>query len=315
MENTDQNTDKPTHPIHHHPTELLQYIFELAVEQNQEGFKMATSISHVCQRWRNISLDISALWTYVKIPVQKDASSEKEFLDRMQRRIRERPSVISISNIRDVSSCWIECDTFEQFMHIERLVFQVRNNNGLQAFRLLVRRLPPDISKSIDLKFQTNSEFISDGSTHHYLAIWELNEIIDRFSPPRLFICNSPSFYVANNPKWSRVSHLVLKRLNPLNLIRILRFFVGVKELEIIETGLLLPEFPDNRGTWTCNLLRRLKLWQVSDMYLYMAETLEKMSCPELTTLEVDVPADTNGIPSFLSRHPLTRFLSSGLSL
>lgn len=293
MQENIRNLDKSINLIYHYPTELIHYIFELAAEQNEAGFKTATVISHVCQRWRDISLDIPILWIYARISVRKDHHSMNEFLDRVQSRIKGLPPIVSIDDIEDTSSHRLEYVTLGRFMHIQRLVFQVRNAQGILALLRLVSRLDPNSSKNIDLIFGGNS-----GAGDLDYTCWDLDDIIDQFSPLRLFIYNPPTFFLAWNSKWHQIVHLIFQKVDKLDIVVTLGYFVGLEDVEIIETNLIVS---NSNSNLTLDRLQRFKLWKVSNM----ADTLEKISCPELTTLEVDIPIDTSGIPLFLSRHPI----------
>lgn len=283
-----QNLASSVHPIYYYPTELLQWIFELAVEMSQEGFKTTTAISHVCQRWRDISLDMPRLWAYVGLSIMRDDSSKDEFLDRMRVRIRDLPAVISILDIiSDTSTLRLNSSMFYGFSNIERLAFHLRNANSISALSNALYGLQENLSKGIEMIFMDSSD--DDDN-------WRLNDIIEQTSPHRLFLCNPPTFFLSTSPKWRQIRSLNLRNVRKIHLIVTLRYFPGLESLEIIESTLLPP---GSESILTLEHLKTFKFRNVNNM----DSTLEKMSCPNLVTFDVAAHADADYVKLFFSRH------------
>jgi hypothetical protein len=88
------------HPIRRCPEEILSSIFLLAIGDDPERWlQNATKISRVCQRWRNIALDTSQLWSIVSISLKSDINKAKTFVERTLARIRTLPVQVTIRDI------------------------------------------------------------------------------------------------------------------------------------------------------------------------------------------------------------------------
>lgn len=62
------------HPIRRCPLDVLQQIFEWAVEVDDDWFLCATVLSQVCQHWRSVSVRTPYLWKEIEV----SSTSKKE---------------------------------------------------------------------------------------------------------------------------------------------------------------------------------------------------------------------------------------------
>lgn len=76
--------------------DVHQYIFELAVEDGQEGLQTATRISHVCRLWRIVALDTPKIWSHVYLSHNSHPEGAGSFLDRMLLRVKAVPVDITL---------------------------------------------------------------------------------------------------------------------------------------------------------------------------------------------------------------------------
>ena len=61
------------HPIRQCPEDILKLIFEcVANDEEDQPFVVATTLSHVCRRWRAIALSISGLWSRIDMSMKPD---------------------------------------------------------------------------------------------------------------------------------------------------------------------------------------------------------------------------------------------------
>jgi hypothetical protein len=79
IESNQQKLTGLIHPIPRCPTDLIQYFFEWAVEIDDNWFKCATIISHVCAQWRQIALQTPKLWTYLHVSSAHGLDSVRNF--------------------------------------------------------------------------------------------------------------------------------------------------------------------------------------------------------------------------------------------
>jgi hypothetical protein len=89
------------HPIRRCPEDVLRLIFECAVER-PGAFKMATTLSHVCESWRAISLRTSSLWNNLIIHMEDDILDLELFMRRTKNRLKAAPvRLMEIASIRE----------------------------------------------------------------------------------------------------------------------------------------------------------------------------------------------------------------------
>lgn len=84
-------------PVSALPTETLRLIFQLALESSRS----AITLSHVCSRWRSVSVNFSRLWTRIRIPTHWAATKYNKVLVNLSERAGHMP----ISFHASISEC------------------------------------------------------------------------------------------------------------------------------------------------------------------------------------------------------------------
>jgi hypothetical protein len=128
------------HPIRRCPEDILRHIFEyVAHDEEDQLFKVATTLSHVCRRWRAITLSIHNLWTQIEVSMETD---DIEDLRSFMKRIKERVGTTPVNvTIRDVISSlgseadFMECMDLQYFTTIITLVYQLTSSLDVQELQ------------------------------------------------------------------------------------------------------------------------------------------------------------------------------------
>lgn len=294
MQTEARHTTTPVSLIHYYPTELLQCIFEMAVQATKDGVKTATAISHVCQRWRSISLDTPRLWTYITWSVTRDTPLIKDFWDCMRDRIKSLSSVVSIHDIGSSDSIQLDYLRPDHFERIKRLNLYLQDAEAVALFLKGLSDFPHIHVYALQLIFKDLSRD----------QFWSLDYILLRFSPRQLLIYNCPTFYLCVSPAWDLIQSLTLHRVGKLDPVITLKYFPGLTNVEIIETCIVLS---DPLATLSSSKMQRIKLQKAQET----PEWLEHSTFPNLITFEVDNHIDPERIISFLSRHSSVTTLHS----
>ncbi|KAG2338845.1 hypothetical protein BDR05DRAFT_892857, partial [Suillus weaverae] len=108
------------------PDELLSAIFHVATHDFHDCYDaifQATTISHVCQRWRNVSLSTSSLWTVVVLTFPTHHNQIFRTIDWLARS-RSRPLHLYM-DFRDPAWNWDEashCFGWKNMENVMRLI-------------------------------------------------------------------------------------------------------------------------------------------------------------------------------------------------
>jgi hypothetical protein len=264
-----QSSTSFMHPISRSPTDILQCIFEIGTQKSQEGFKFATSISHVCQRWRSVVLDNQQLWTYIECSMKKKESSILSFWDRMRRRNKGLPVIIVIQHIGQENSKPLKYCSLDEFPLIERLTFHLSDTESISEIQNLSFAVPVDRIERLELRFLQAMRSYGD---------WSWRALVGRFhNVKELHLRNAPRIHIERNGD------------DPTSLAPLPQ----LESLELVSTELWIPDPLSLRN------LRRLNLRgnHRADSWLH------QISCPNLTALDVDDDIRHERIMSFLSRH------------
>jgi len=118
------------HPIRQCPGDIIRLIFECAAySEESQLFAVATTLSHVCRRWRAIALSISGLWNQVNVSMKLDLIDNlRSFMERVKERVGTTPVNV---RIRDVTSglasqaAFMECMDLRYFKTIATLEYRL----------------------------------------------------------------------------------------------------------------------------------------------------------------------------------------------
>jgi F-box-like len=131
------------HPIRQCPEDILKLIFECVAHDDEDQlFMVATTLSHVCRRWRAIMLGIPSLWSQIDVSMDTDDIKDlRSFMKRVKERVGTSPVNVTI---RDVVSDFtfrtnfMECMDLQYFTIITSLEYRLISSKDV----LLLRGLP-----------------------------------------------------------------------------------------------------------------------------------------------------------------------------
>lgn len=135
--------EKP-HVISRCNTDLLQGIFEHCVQDQPDSsrwFLQATTLSHVCYRWRTVALFTRILWVSIVVRLRSDQKAIQAFWKRSVERVKSRPGSICVTDLGDEEEIWTklrELD-FGQVPNVERFSWRVTTKD---AARRLMEKAP-----------------------------------------------------------------------------------------------------------------------------------------------------------------------------
>lgn len=135
------------HPIRRCPTDILRDIFKWAVcmeSKDTEWFKCATRISHVCRRWRGVSIDTPFLWKKIDISVGPSVMGIKEYGERTVQRLKNTPpSIVFRGLVGSVAEAYaIEYIRLDLYARIDYLHFELAGPTAYQRLVDGISRLP-----------------------------------------------------------------------------------------------------------------------------------------------------------------------------
>ena len=89
------------HPIRQCPEDILKLIFECVAHDDEDQlFMVATTLSHVCRKWRTIAVSISSLWSQIDISMDTDDIDDlRSFMKRVKERVGTTPVNVTIWDV------------------------------------------------------------------------------------------------------------------------------------------------------------------------------------------------------------------------
>jgi F-box-like len=208
------------HPIHWLPPELLAQIFLVFVDlikSDDEGFQddatafhhPSVTISHVCQRWRNIALSIPSLWSCLAYHgAQWQEDMRPTFINRSGNTplyiiYRARPETPILSEKRKVSLLFDDLNA-----HLERLqsiVLQCGNERSIEGVVRILNRPSYRFPHLRSLQLSIISPVVSFTSAR---------SLLENNHPDTEPQASSTS----DIPRWSNLTHLKLHEVPLFNL-------------------------------------------------------------------------------------------------
>jgi hypothetical protein len=276
----------------HLPPELLQIIFEFAVEQNQRGFKCATRISHVSQKMRRIAFSTPRLWSYIQCSMAKSESSITEFWDRTLDRVKHIPVDIVIQRIAEPKTCHLVACRLDKVAPINSLALESRSFQCMLEIQSPLFTPPTCPLNRLSIRVEIRAGFDN----------WD-NAIFTRFPPiTQLSLYGLPNLD-NNQNSLSGVQSLQLDEMG-LNLADFLPYFPDLTYLDI---GLIyFLDYPSS--PFVLPNLRTLKVWDGST-WIY------QITCPNITTFIVSFLHSgpvLDDVMLWISLHPTIIRLESG---
>jgi hypothetical protein len=277
----------------HLPPELLQIIFEFAVDHNDHGFQCATQISHVSRKIRRIAISTPRLWSYIHCSMAKSESSIFEFWDRTLDRVKDIPVDILIQKTAEAKNCHLAVCRLDKISSINSLAFESYNSEFIME--LQSQSFAPPTSRLNHLSLRVKSGDI------HYKWNYPHYPLLTRFPPvTRLSLYG---FYLSHisDTSFSSIHELSLNHLL-MNRATVLSYLPNLTFLDIEVTSLA----KDVPHPFVLPNLHTLKTGSRNSW-------LHQMTCPSITTFIVDIipwVADS-AILLWISIHPTITRLGS----
>jgi hypothetical protein len=93
-------------PILRYPDDHLRLIFEEYVAASKKPFRAAITLSHVCQRWRNVAISTPTLWKCVSFTGDEDSETLKSQAQAFVERVgRVSAEIIIYIDVPATNSC------------------------------------------------------------------------------------------------------------------------------------------------------------------------------------------------------------------
>jgi len=147
-------------PISILPAEVLMRIFHFVAFSEQPYMLGWVDVTHVCQRWRQIALDDSTLWTHFSTA----SSRNKEWVAERLSRARNAPLVIDLSGLmdKDASSLFLAHISHTRELYLRNLslvhseivqAVNIQNAPALERLELSANTSPTDIKRLVGDSF------------------------------------------------------------------------------------------------------------------------------------------------------------------
>lgn len=209
--------------IDNYPIEILKLIFESACPRNYEGFKTATNISHVCYRWRSISLSTPRLWSYIHIRLSDPPKETNAFIVRTVERIKAIPVMVTIYDDSISALSRIGLCELSRILAIDKLKVHI-TTTSLQANWSL-----------LELAFRHVKYNITDIATiykHTPVSGWECANLLSHFPRVSNVFFDGPRISFWSPSVFQNIRGLVLRDVY-LSLEKLIVAFPQLEYLEI----------------------------------------------------------------------------------
>jgi len=275
----------------HLPPELLQIIFEFAVEHNHCGFKCATKISHVSQKMRQIAISTPRLWSYIHCSMANSESSIFEFWNRTLDRVKDIPVDILIQKTAGAKNCHLAVCQLDKISSINSLTF--KGYNSKLIIELQSPSFAPPTSSLNHLSFQVEP---LDGEKKLETSILARFPPITRLSLRGFFLSHNSDTSLPPLYELS-LNHVLTDQITILTYLPNLTFLDidSLSGLKSVPHPFVLPN------------LHTLKAWCGNTW-------IRQMTCPRITTFIIDTlgpHTDRDGVLLWISSHPTITRLES----
>lgn len=279
-------------PIAQCPQDILTCIFDAAIEimEGNDEFVTATALSHVCKRWRDISIYMPRLWRDIEIYCLNPIDDILSFLDRMHSRVKHKPVNIFIYDIdnsddsdeekeEDIRSNLIQF-RLGRFSHIVYLRLEMWQGDSI--YEHILGPMPDAFEDcridELDLKFLADAE--------HPLS-WELSSVLYRLPTVTfLFLDWVRSVTITPSDILKRIRFLFLSNMY-LSLAPVLYGFAHVEEL-MFGPVKLMDDDQTLSSPLTMNHLRILDITGIEeDPGDTLGHCLAQLTCPLLASLRI----------------------------
>jgi hypothetical protein len=174
LEEEDDRLAGLLHPIRQCPEDILKLIFEFVAHDDEDQlFGVATTISHVCKRWRAIVLSIPSLWSRIDVSMEMDKIENlKSFMKRVKERVGTTPVNVTIRDIifdLEFPTDFMECMDLQYFTTITTLEYRLVSSPDV-----LLLLGPPFSNQTANVKHLIISAFIKDVDMRE----WSIAELL-----------------------------------------------------------------------------------------------------------------------------------------
>lgn len=265
------------HPIRRCPSDVLQLIFELAVETDDNWFGCATTLSHVCRQWRRAAIETARLWVDINVSSDAKWESVRDFWSRTTKRVKAAPAyvIISVTGTTDAHLKALRQCRLDQLPHIEHLEFCIHTNNEAAFLTSDSLRFPREKVDHLQL----------DGEGAQELTI-DINSISRRLPPTNSLSIISVS-HIQELPRVvsiPTVTRLLLKDVTRTSLRHLCLAFPNVETATFIRTTFY--ELPQDLTVSTWPNLKDLIVLECPSMPWgrLRANDITKLSCGDPIT-------------------------------
>lgn len=284
------------------PPDVLKFIFEFVVGNDDRSSRYAIDISHVCQQWRLIALDTPRLWNRIVLHTYDAVRTSGSYLEQVALRTRAVPVDIIIDlGGPNVQICSIFDLRFHLFHYINILSLTFWDSSSVHNWLLsALQEMKGYQIQTLELSFEDDDPGVQ---------LWNLRDVLDRVpSIRRLALYQATSVFFEADIRYEHIINLQIWDMTA-NLEILADFLPQLEELDLrnIDLG-LEQEYPQSPVVF--KHLLRLKIQEnilgFTDM---LGNWLEYLSCPSLVALTID--QDAENTISFIKSHPsITAFHS-----
>jgi hypothetical protein len=295
------------HPIRSCPSDVLKVIFEwttlfsaikhpFSLElSNEDWFKAATRLSHVCQRWRSITLDTPKLWGKLPgIALFPVDNNDALFWERTLPRIRGYPAEISLcgfgrfSGFQNVNGAYIS-SRFHEIPHILRLDVELNGEESLQHLFHPLLRMPQGIVEEVRI--------ISEMKEDIYLDEIFLPALMRTFPSLERLSLFDVTFCCSKIVSFRNIKHLRLQDVMVTDMGSLSRQFQNLRRLYL---GTLDDVLPTN-GTWNFPVLAELTIALMTSL----DDFVKGLVCPKLVEFNLHL-STSRAVMDFIGQHSTT---------
>jgi hypothetical protein len=176
FEEEDYRIAGPLHPIRQCPKDILRLIFEcVARGQENQLFRVSTTLSHVCRSWRAVALRISSLWTQINVSMKKDGLKALDsFMEGTKARVGTTPVNMQIDIClrgQYFTRDFVKYMDLHYFTTIATLHYRLASQRDI-----LLLLEPPSVTETANVKQLTITAPHENETTP-----WDLVRLLDTF--------------------------------------------------------------------------------------------------------------------------------------
>lgn len=301
----------PVHPIRRCPTDVLQYIFEWAVDMKTNSAiphgwfrNVSTNLSHVCHRWRKLALQTPHLWDRFWISVGYNTRHVEFMWGITVERVRSFPVIIDFwdGSRPKAATRALSKMNFNEIPQIREFNLHLMMLGGLSVVRNFGPSVLPNRIESLSIILSEfwggiKEEVEDDDIIFEATPGIDFLSIVQNFTPSkRLHAERLDLATIVPGPIFPDISDLLIYKSRRISLL-VLKAFPNVKTAFLWEVS--FPFQGDDIVKWP-------------ELHTLTGRDLpwEKFNVPHLTTLNTGT--NLRSPSAFISSHPSIRHLDLG---